>query len=203
MAFAPWRSSSTGNADWFPGRNIGALAFKTFARQWDGPVSVSLSVRPGRHCGKTSRKSVCGQSQRTELDQNQESGLQSEVRAGRPVQTGGVRVHRNVSMPLGCGVSGILVPFATMPRRKQQFGKQIGLRLPDDLLELVREAAEKSGWSLTEQIRYELSVTRGLWKPIQLLATCTGGKPGMTRSQVVGYVSDKLKKELAEINCSS
>jgi hypothetical protein len=54
-----------------------------------------------------------------------------------------------------------------MPRRTQQFGKQIGLRLPDDLMQLLSEAAEKSGWSLTQQIRYELSVTRGLWKPIQ------------------------------------
>jgi hypothetical protein len=34
-------------------------------------------------------------------------------------------------------------------------------------MQLLSEAAEKSGWSLTQQIRYELSVTRGLWKPIQ------------------------------------
>jgi hypothetical protein len=32
-----------------------------------------------------------------------------------------------------------------------------------------------------------------------LLAPCTGDEPGMTRTQVVGYVSDEVKKQLAEI----
>jgi hypothetical protein len=43
--------------------------------------------------------------------------------------------------------------------------EMVGVRMPKDLKKSLREAARRSGWSVSEQIRYELSQPRGLWKP--------------------------------------
>jgi hypothetical protein len=42
----------------------------------------------------------------------------------------------------------------------------VGVRMPKDLKKSIQEAAKRSGWSISEQIRYELSQPRGLWKTI-------------------------------------
>ena len=38
----------------------------------------------------------------------------------------------------------------------------VALRLSDELKEVLEEDAEKSGWSVSEQIRYELMERRGM-----------------------------------------
>lgn len=38
----------------------------------------------------------------------------------------------------------------------------VALRMPDELRIAVEDAAKRSGWSLSEQIRYELAERRGM-----------------------------------------
>lgn len=40
----------------------------------------------------------------------------------------------------------------------------VPVRLPDELKKALVKDAERSGWSVSEQIRYELAEPRGLWK---------------------------------------
>jgi len=48
--------------------------------------------------------------------------------------------------------------------RKTELISQVAIRLSEELVKALKEDAEKSGWSLSNQIRYELSKPRGLWK---------------------------------------
>ena len=43
-------------------------------------------------------------------------------------------------------------------------GTPVPVRLPDELRRALAKDAERSGWSVSEQIRYELAERRGLWK---------------------------------------
>ena len=43
--------------------------------------------------------------------------------------------------------------------------RQIGVKLPMNLWTLIQRDAQRSGWTMSEQIRAELSERRGLWKP--------------------------------------
>lgn len=52
-------------------------------------------------------------------------------------------------------------------KRCSRLSKQTAIRLSEELMKSLSEAAQKSGWTLSEQIRYELAKPRGLWKPIQ------------------------------------
>lgn len=42
--------------------------------------------------------------------------------------------------------------------------KVVGVRMPEDLKRAIEQDAQKSGISLSEQIRFELAVRRGLWR---------------------------------------
>lgn len=42
--------------------------------------------------------------------------------------------------------------------------KLVAVRMPDELELRLKEDAEKSGWSVSEQIRYELMERRGMLK---------------------------------------
>lgn len=43
--------------------------------------------------------------------------------------------------------------------------ERLNVRIPHELMAAVKEAAEKSGWGVSDQIRYELLTIRGMWKP--------------------------------------
>lgn len=72
--------------------------------------------------------------------------------------------------------------------RAKRNGKQIGLRLPEDLEQALEEAAAKSGWTVSEQIRYELMEPRGLWRPKQ---------PYLPGSSGSGHDRPRRKKDAA------
>lgn len=42
--------------------------------------------------------------------------------------------------------------------------KTIGVRMNEDLIEALRKDADRSGLTVSEQIRFELAVRRGLWR---------------------------------------
>ncbi len=43
--------------------------------------------------------------------------------------------------------------------------RTVGVRMNDGLYQAVKESADQSGLTVSEQIRFELAVRRGLWKP--------------------------------------
>jgi len=49
-----------------------------------------------------------------------------------------------------------------MNDKKPKAETVVGIRMPDELKKSLQDAAKKSGWSISEQIRYELSEPRGL-----------------------------------------
>lgn len=44
---------------------------------------------------------------------------------------------------------------------------QIGIRMTQEERRAIERDAKKSGWSVSQQIRYELFKPRGLWKEIK------------------------------------
>jgi hypothetical protein len=42
--------------------------------------------------------------------------------------------------------------------------ERIQVRVPEELKRALQEDAEKSGWGLSDQIRFELLVRRGMWR---------------------------------------
>ena len=40
----------------------------------------------------------------------------------------------------------------------------ISIRLDEDLRKALERDAERSGWSLSEQVRFEVAERRGMWK---------------------------------------
>ncbi len=59
--------------------------------------------------------------------------------------------------------------------------EKINVRVQGDLLESLREAAEKSGWGLSEQIRFELMERRGMWRMPYLPTKPTETRPTTDR----------------------
>jgi hypothetical protein len=49
---------------------------------------------------------------------------------------------------------------ATKPTHEER----INVRVPADLMRSIEEAAKKSGWGVSDQIRFELMQLRGMWK---------------------------------------
>lgn len=47
---------------------------------------------------------------------------------------------------------------------KQAKEERLHVRVPAELMQSVKEAADKSGWGVSEQIRFELMQIRGMWK---------------------------------------
>ena len=43
--------------------------------------------------------------------------------------------------------------------------ERLNVRIPPELMASVKEAAEKSGWGVSDQVRYELLKIRGMWNP--------------------------------------
>ncbi len=62
-----------------------------------------------------------------------------------------------------------------MSKRAEDGTTQIPVRIPNALRSAIEKDAEKSGWTLSEQIRYELMAIRGMWKQPYLP---TQGAPG-------------------------
>ena len=48
---------------------------------------------------------------------------------------------------------------------KQANDERLNLRIPASLMEDIRDAAERSGWGISDQIRFELLQLRGKWQP--------------------------------------
>jgi hypothetical protein len=48
---------------------------------------------------------------------------------------------------------------------KQPNDERLTVRIPADLLESIKKAADESGWGVADQVRFELMYLRGMWKP--------------------------------------
>jgi hypothetical protein len=48
---------------------------------------------------------------------------------------------------------------------KQPNDERLTIRLPKELLEAIKQAADESGWGVADQVRFELMYLRGMWKP--------------------------------------
>jgi len=47
---------------------------------------------------------------------------------------------------------------------KQPKSARLAIRVQPDLYNAIAEAAEKSGWDVSDQVRFELMQIRGMWK---------------------------------------
>jgi hypothetical protein len=47
---------------------------------------------------------------------------------------------------------------------KQTNDERLTIRIPGELMEKIKEAAENSGWGVPDQVRFELMYLRGMWK---------------------------------------
>jgi hypothetical protein len=47
---------------------------------------------------------------------------------------------------------------------KQTNDERLTIRIPAELMEAIKDAAEKSGWGVADQVRFELMYLRGMWK---------------------------------------
>ena len=54
--------------------------------------------------------------------------------------------------------------------------ERFNVRVPVELAESVREAAERSGWGVSDQIRFELMQLRGMWNPYLPSQPASSGK---------------------------
>ncbi len=48
---------------------------------------------------------------------------------------------------------------------KQANEERLNVRIPAALMEDIKDAAERSGWGVSDQIRFELLQLRGKWQP--------------------------------------
>lgn len=49
-------------------------------------------------------------------------------------------------------------------KKNEEGSSQVPIRIPNALRAAIESDAQKSGWTLSEQIRFELAALRGMWK---------------------------------------
>lgn len=55
----------------------------------------------------------------------------------------------------------------TQDKLRGRKGRRISLQIDLDVYDSVKEAAGKSGWRFSDQVRYELAKPRGLWRYVK------------------------------------